>query len=84
VAFPRRVVLAHLGNGSSLALCGRGGASIRPWLHAHAGCDERRSGDIDPGLVAYLARTEGMSPTVHEMVNTKSGLLESPRPLRRA
>src|SRR6266536_292175 len=35
-----------------------------------------RSGDIDPGLVAYFARTEGMTAEqFNEMVNTKSGLL---------
>jgi len=36
----------------------------------------RRSGDLDPGLVSYLARTEGMSvDQFHRMVNTESGLL---------
>jgi acetate kinase len=58
-----RVILAHLGNGASLAAV-RDGKSIG------------RSGDLDPGLVAYLARTEQMSATqFHEMVNHASGLL---------
>jgi len=36
----------------------------------------RRSGDLDPGLVSYLARTEGMTvDQFHKMVNTESGLL---------
>ena len=36
----------------------------------------RRSGDLDPGPVSYLARTEGMSADrFHTMVNTASGLL---------
>jgi acetate kinase len=36
----------------------------------------RRSGDLDPGLVSYLARTEGMSADrFHRMVNSESGLL---------
>ena len=36
----------------------------------------RRSGDLDPGIVSYLARTEGMSADqFHRMVNTESGLL---------
>jgi acetate kinase len=36
----------------------------------------RRSGDIDPGLVGYLGRTEGMTAErFNEMVNTESGLL---------
>ena len=35
-----------------------------------------RSGDLDPGLVSYLARTEQMTATqFHEMVNHESGLL---------
>jgi acetate kinase len=35
-----------------------------------------RSGDVDPGLVSYLARTEKMSAKqFDEMVNFKSGLL---------
>ena len=35
-----------------------------------------RSGDLDPGLVSYLARTEQMSATrFQEMVNSESGLL---------
>lgn len=36
----------------------------------------RRSGDLDPGLVSYLARTESMTvDRFHRMVNTESGLL---------
>jgi acetate kinase len=35
-----------------------------------------RSGDLDPGLVGYLARTESMSAKqFNEMANFKSGLL---------
>jgi acetate kinase len=35
-----------------------------------------RSGDLDPGLVYYLSRTEGMTaPRFHRMVNHESGLL---------
>jgi acetate kinase len=35
-----------------------------------------RSGDLDPGLVWYLARTEKMSAKqFNEMINTRSGLL---------
>ena len=33
-------------------------------------------GDLDPGLVAFLARAEGMTPErFHRMVNQESGLL---------
>jgi acetate kinase len=35
-----------------------------------------RSGDLDPGLLAYLVRSQQMTPgQFHEMVNQKSGLL---------
>jgi len=35
-----------------------------------------RSGDLDPGLVWYLARTEGLdAKRFNEMVNSQSGLL---------
>src|ERR1035438_6542496 len=35
-----------------------------------------RSGDLDPGLAPYLARTEQMTTTqFYEMVNHRSGLL---------
>ena len=35
-----------------------------------------RSGDLDPGLVAYLARNDGMTADqFHKMVNQQSGLL---------
>lgn len=35
-----------------------------------------RSGDLDPGLFAYLAKTEGMTAEeFHDMVNARSGLL---------
>ncbi len=73
-----RIILAHLGNGASLAAV-RGGQSIdtsmgfSPVAGLVMG---RRSGDLDPGLVAYLASTEGMTPQqFHELVNHQSGLL---------
>jgi acetate kinase len=75
---PQRLVLAHLGNGASVAAV-RDGRSIDTTMGftPTAGLPmSRRAGDIDPGLVAYLARTEGMTAEgFDEMVNTKSGLL---------
>jgi acetate kinase len=75
---PPRLVIAHLGNGASLAAI-RDGRSVDTTMAftPTAGLPmSRRSGDLDPGLVAYLARTEGMTPEqFHEMVNTRSGLL---------
>ena len=60
-----RVILAHLGNGASLAAV-RDGKSIDTSMGftPTAGLVmSTRSGDLDPGLVSYLARTEQMSAT---------------------
>ena len=73
-----RVILAHLGNGASLAAV-RDGKSIDTsmgFTPAGGLVMSSRSGDLDPGLVSYLARTEQMSATqFQDMVNHASGLL---------
>lgn len=73
-----RVILAHLGNGASMAAV-KDGQSIDTTMGftPAAGLPmSRRSGDLDPGLVSYLARTEGMSvDRFQRMVNSESGLL---------
>jgi acetate kinase len=73
-----RVVLAHLGNGASLAAV-RYGKSVDTsmGLTPAAGVPmSTRSGDVDPGLVWYLARTEQTSAKqFNVMVNFQSGLL---------
>jgi acetate kinase len=73
-----RVILAHLGNGASLAAV-RDGKSVDTSMSftPTAGVPmSTRSGDLDPGLVWYLARTEQMSAKqFNEMVNFQSGLL---------
>jgi acetate kinase len=72
------VILAHLGNGASLAAV-RDGKSIDTSMGftPTAGLVmSTRSGDLDPGLAPYLARTEHMTTQqFYEMVNHKSGLL---------
>ena len=58
-----RVILAHLGNGASLAAV-RDGKSIDTSMGftPTAGLVmSTRSGDLDPGLLAFLARTERMT-----------------------
>ena len=73
-----RIILAHLGNGASLAAVHNGkpidtSMGFTPASGVPMGS---RSGDIDPGLAWYLARTEGMTAAqFDEMVNEKSGLL---------
>ena len=73
-----RVILAHLGNGASLAAV-HGGKSVDTSMSftPTAGVPmSTRSGDLDPGLLWYLARTEKMSAKqFNEMVNFRSGLL---------
>ena len=73
-----RVILAHLGNGASLAAV-RDGKSMDTSMGftPTAGLVmSTRSGDLDPGLAPYLARTEQMTTTqFYEMVNHRSGLL---------
>ncbi len=73
-----RVILAHLGNGASLAAV-RGGKSVDTSMSFSptAGIPmSTRSGDLDPGLVWYLSRTEKMSAKqLNEMFNFQSGLL---------
>jgi len=73
-----RVILAHLGNGASLAAV-KGGQSIdtsmgfTPTAGIPMGT---RSGDLDPGLAPYLERTEQMTTEqFFHMVNHQSGLL---------
>jgi acetate kinase len=73
-----RVILAHLGNGASLAAV-RDGKSIDTSMGftPTAGLVmSTRSGDLDPGLAPYLGRTEQMTTErFYEMVNHESGLL---------
>ena len=73
-----RVILAHLGNGASLAAV-RDGQSIDTsmgFTPASGLVMGTRSGDLDPGLLAFLARSERMTPAEFDrMVNHQSGLL---------
>jgi acetate kinase len=73
-----RLVLAHLGNGASMAAV-KGGKSqdtSMAFTPAAGLPMSTRSGDLDPGLIWYLARTEKMTPRqFNEMVNKESGLL---------
>ncbi|MFA5913822.1 MAG: acetate/propionate family kinase [Burkholderiales bacterium] len=73
-----RVILAHLGNGASLAAVREGKpVDTSMGFTPAAGVPmSTRSGDLDPGLVWYLARTEKMdAKQFNEMVNSQSGLL---------
>jgi acetate kinase len=73
-----RAILAHLGSGASLAAV-RDGRSIDTsmgFTPASGLVMGSRSGDLDPGLVSYMASSERMSATEFDrMVNHESGLL---------
>ncbi len=73
-----RVILAHLGSGASLAAV-QGGRCIDTsmgFTPAAGLVMGTRSGDLDPGLMSFLALTESMNAEQFQtMVNHESGLL---------
>ena len=73
-----RVILAHLGNGASMAAVrdGRSVDTTMAFTPAAGLVMSTRSGDLDPGLISFLARSEQMTPAqFDQMVNRESGLL---------
>ena len=73
-----KVILAHLGNGASLAAVHKGKSvdTSMSFTPAAGVPMSTRSGDLDPGLLWYLSRTEKMTAKqFNEMVNFQSGLL---------
>ena len=80
-----RVILAHLGNGASITavLDGRSIDTSMGFTPASGLVMGTRTGDVDPGLAYFLARTEGMSEAQFQrMANRKSGLLGISEPHR--
>jgi acetate kinase len=77
-ALSGRVILAHLGNGASMAAVQNGKCvdTSMAFTPAAGLVMSTRTGDIDPGLPYYLARSEAMSAEKFQhMVNHQSGLL---------
>lgn len=73
-----RVIIAHLGNGASMAAVREGKSldTTMGFTPASGLPMSTRSGDLDPGLFSYLSRTEGMTAEqFQDMVNARSGLL---------
>ncbi|MEO6994814.1 MAG: acetate/propionate family kinase [Lacunisphaera sp.] len=73
-----RVIFAHLGNGASMAAV-RGGRCVDTSMALTPAAGlvmSTRSGDVDPGLVSFLARSEQMTPAqFDQLMNHQSGLL---------
>jgi acetate kinase len=75
---PSRVILAHLGNGASMAAVHDGKCidTSMAFTPAAGLVMSSRSGDLDPGLVSFMARNEQMTAVAFDhMVNHESGLL---------
>jgi acetate kinase len=73
-----RVILAHLGSGASLAAVQNGRCidTSMGFTPAAGLVMGTRSGDLDPGLMSYLAMTDAMTAERFQvMVNHESGLL---------
>src|SRR5579862_8636763 len=74
---PRRTVIAHLGNGASLAAV-KGGRSVDTsmGLTPTGGIPmATRSGDLDPGVLLYLLRVKKMNAdSLERVLNRESGL----------
>ncbi len=73
-----RVVLAHLGSGASLAALTAGRCIDTSMGLTPSGglVMSSRSGDLDPGVVTYLARQHGLSlDQIDEMLTRESGLV---------
>lgn len=73
-----RIILAHLGNGASMTAV-RNGKSIdtsMAFTPAAGLVMSNRSGDLDPGLIWFMAQNEQMTALqFNHMVNHESGLL---------
>ena len=73
-----RVVIAHLGNGASMAaVLGGKGVDTTMGLTPTGGLVmSTRSGDLDPGVILYLLEEKGMRPsTLNDLLNQHAGLL---------
>lgn len=74
---PERCIFAHLGNGASLCALHHGvSIDTTMGLTPTGGIPmSTRSGDLDPGVLLYLLRTEKLnSDQVEDLINHRSGL----------
>lgn len=73
-----RLVIAHLGNGASMAAVrdGRGVDTTMGFTPTGGLMMGTRSGDLDPGVLLHLLQIERMAPAaIGALVNRESGLL---------
>jgi len=75
---PPRLIIAHLGNGASMAAVenGRPRDTTMGFTPAGGFMMGTRPGDLDPGVILYLLEQKGYDAAqLGELVNLKSGLL---------
>lgn len=77
-ALPPRLIIAHLGNGASMAAVrdGRSVDTTMGFTPAGGLVMGTRCGDLDPGVLLYLLRQRGLTPVaLDRLVNREAGLL---------
>jgi acetate kinase len=75
---PERLIIAHLGNGASMAavLNGRPLDTTMGFTPAGGFMMGTRSGDLDPGVLLFLLQEQGYDPArLSDLINHQSGLL---------
>lgn len=73
-----RIIIAHLGNGASMAAVRDGKSYDTTMGFTPAGglMMGTRSGDLDPGVVIYLMNEKGLNISdINKLINEKAGLL---------
>jgi acetate kinase len=73
-----RIIIAHLGNGASMAAIRHGKSMDTTMGFTPAGglVMSTRSGDLDPGILIYLLEEQGLRPSaLNELINHQAGLL---------
>lgn len=73
-----RTIIAHLGNGASITAIKEGKSIDTSMGFTPTGgiLMSSRTGDLDPGMVLYIMKSEGLSlDTMNHLVNHESGLL---------
>ncbi len=76
-ALPEKLIVAHLGNGASMAAILNGESIDTSMGLTPTGgfIMSNRSGDMDPGVILYLIQQKGMTPDqVAELVNKEGGM----------
>jgi acetate kinase len=73
-----RIIIAHLGNGASMAAISNGKSVDTTMGFTPAGglVMSNRSGDMDPGVLVYLLEEKSLNPSaLNELINHQAGLL---------